>query len=205
MAALIGGKNTELLEARQVNLSEAKRFLNRLDSGTEKFTFQTFDDEKKSKNADLTKILHGTLEQHAQELERLNSVGAGVFVTINQTDLRGRKAENIIAVRKFFVDTDGAPLAPILAASKAGGILPSCIVESSPGNYHAYWDADCELDRFTAIQTALIEKFGTDKSIKDLPRVMRLPGLYHLKREDGIYVNTCGPFQVRIIHPKGAQ
>ena len=195
----------ELPNTRQVDLGEAERFLTMLDPDTDKFTFQTFDDEKVSdmKDEDLTRVFHGTLKQHGAALTRLNERGAGVFVTINKTDLRGRKNENVVAVRKFFVDTDGAPIKPIIQATQNGGVPPSCVVESSPGNCHFYWDAECELEEFTDIQTALADKFGTDKNVKDLPRVMRLPGFYHQKRKHGEYVNECGPFLVRIVLPKG--
>lgn len=182
----------------QTGIAEAARFLKLLDPQADQFTFQTFDDEKLSKDKSLTRIFHGTLDQHATTLSELNARGAGVFVTINETDLQGRKAENVVAVRHFFVDTDGAPHKPILSAARDSGILPSCVVESSPGNYHIYWKAACDLADFRAIQTALIDKFGTDKSVHDLPRVMRLPGFYHQKRADGKYKNACGPYLVTI-------
>lgn len=189
---------TNEIEYVQTDIAEAARFLKLLDPHTDQFTFQTFDDEKKSKDKTLTQILNGTLDQHAAVLSQLNAQGAGVFVTINQTDLRGRRAENVVAVRHFFVDTDGAPHKPIIIAACDSGILPSCVVESSPGNYHIYWKAACDLADFRAVQAALINKFGTDKSVHDLPRVMRLPGFYHQKRENGGYKNACGPYLVTI-------
>jgi hypothetical protein len=56
------------------------------------------------------RILHGTLAQHWNVLAQLNAQGAGVYVTVNQTNLRGRKTENIVRVRCLFLDLDGAPL-----------------------------------------------------------------------------------------------
>lgn len=185
-------------DAMQADIAEAARFLKLLDPHTDQFTFQTFDDEKKSKDKTLTQILNGTLDQHAAVLSQLNAQGAGVFVTINETDLKGRKSENVVAVRHFFVDTDGAPHKPILSTARDSGILPFCVVESSPGNFHIYWKAACDLADFRAVQTALIDKFGTDKSVHDLPRVMRLPGFYHQKRANGEYKNACGPYLVSI-------
>ena len=61
---------------------------------------------------------------------------------------------------------------------------PDWVVRSSPGRWHAYWRViDCPLDQFSLIQSALAVKFGGDPSVKDLPRVMRLPGFVHLKHE----------------------
>src|SRR5208337_3895469 len=50
------------------------------------------------------------LADNFAELARLSARGAGVFVTVNRTDLKGRRKENIVAVRALFVDLDGAPI-----------------------------------------------------------------------------------------------
>jgi hypothetical protein len=64
-------------------------------------------------------------------------------------------------------------------------------VSSSPGRWHAYWLVDGEaLEQFTSVQEQLIERFSADRSVKDLPRVMRLPGFLHLKHE---------PYVVKVI------
>ncbi len=182
----------------QLDLNETQRFLNLLDHQTDQFTFQTFDDSDEGR-PQLVRIFHGTLVQHSQALSDLNVQGAGIFVTINQTDLLGRKAANIIKVRCYFTDTDGAPLKPIIKAARDGSVLPLMLIESSPGNYHVYWKAGCNLSEFRQVQVALAEKFATDKSVIDLPRVLRLPGFYHQKKKGDMYAQECGPFLVRIV------
>jgi hypothetical protein len=108
---------------------------------------------------------------------RLNNAGAGIFVTINQTDLKGRTNKNIVRVRCLFVDLDHAPLEP---ATKF--LPPTAVVESSTGRWHVYWRVtDCPLDKFEALQKKLAAKFGGDPRVFDLARVMRLPGFDHLK------------------------
>jgi len=185
-----------------IDLPEAERFLTLLDEEAEAFTFQTFADspkaqaeEKEREAKGLPKTyahtFNGTLEQHAAKLERYNRMGAGVFVTINRTDLKGRKADNVKAVRAVFADTDGAPLEPISNCS----IEPHIIVESSPGKWHTYWLTDgLALTGFQGVQRRIADKFGTDASVTDLSRVLRLPGFYHRKAD---------PFMVRIIHDNG--
>jgi hypothetical protein len=42
-----------------------------------------------------------------QQPARLNAGGAGVYVTVNQTNGKGRKATDIVRVRALFVDLDG--------------------------------------------------------------------------------------------------
>ncbi len=177
---------TQSNHERNPDLDEARRFLNAL-AGNEVVTFQTFDDTPDRKDLTRARIMHGPLDQHAPELARLNLAGAGVFVTVNRTDGRGRKFENITGIRAVFVDQDGSPLKPVEQAA----IMPHLVVESSPGKYHAYWPVkDCGLSQFGPLQKSLAQRFDGDPKVCDLPRVMRLPGFYHCKGE---------PFQTRIL------
>jgi hypothetical protein len=76
----------------------AQRFLTRLDEGVDQFTFQTFDDNAirpGERRAHLAQIRHGTLEDLSKWLVEMNRSGAGIFVTVNETDGRGRKKDNI--------------------------------------------------------------------------------------------------------------
>ena len=172
------------------DINQAQRFLT-LVAGDEPVTFQTFNDGA-TKNPKLARILHGNLEEHAATLSVLNAQGAGVFVMVNCGDGLGRKAANVTGIRALFVDLDGAPLAPVLAA----GVEPHLTIESSAGRFHAYWlVSDCAIEQFTQLQAALAAKFNSDPKVKDLPRVMRLPGFWHKKGE---------PYQTRILHENPA-
>src|SRR5258705_2226780 len=99
---------------RGINQSAASRFLRALDPKAVHFTFQTFDDNDDRKSDKLGKKSHGTLQKCWAELVGLSKRGAGVFVTINETNLQGREASDIIRVRALFVDLDGASLNAIL-------------------------------------------------------------------------------------------
>lgn len=154
----------------------------------ESFTLQTFDDSAQ-RNKALTKVYNGNLNQCFSELLRLNEQGAGVFVTVNQTDGKGRKKENIVRVRALFVDFDTVNM------ERVGDLVnldlpPNMVIESSKGKHHAYWVLDenshIPFDQFTTLQKRLIAYFikdGADKAIHDLPRVMRLAGFKHQKGE----------------------
>lgn len=198
---------------------EAKLFLSILDPTTDKFTFQTFDDvivrrearkqrlaedneKRKAKGQKPRKlhdpfahIIHGTLDQRWKELCRHNADGAGIYITINATDFKGRSNENIVRLRARFVDLDGAPIQPLLNYEPA----PHIVVESSPGRAQGFWitadDHVPNTKQFKKQQTALAERFGGDTSVDDLPRVMRLPGFFHRK---------ATPFRSRIISHKQA-
>src|SRR5262245_8402365 len=161
-----------------LNRDDAEAFLAALDPAAAEFTFQTFDDNYKHKDANLTQILHGTLGRRWDLLTNLNRRGAGIFVTVNETDGGGRAAKNIKRVRALFIDLDGTPL----PAEDAFHVKPHLIIESSPGRWHCYWlVTNCTLDEFKALQRRLIRNYDSDKSVHDLPRVMRLPGFIHQK------------------------
>jgi hypothetical protein len=114
---------------------EAKKFLDALCAGdcdNKVFTFQTFSDEKNDRA--LAKTWSDTFSREtAADMERLNKSGAGIFVTVNETDGIGRKNKNVTAVRAPFVDLDGAPIDPV----REWCLKPYIIIESSPNKYHA--------------------------------------------------------------------
>jgi hypothetical protein len=159
------------------NRDDAEIFLAALDPAATFFTFQTFDGNTERKDKQLTRILHGTLGARWDELADLNRRGAGIFVTVNETDGDGRSASNIKRVRALFIDLDaGRPL------PDAFHVKPHIVIESSPGKWHCYWlMTNCDRTQFESLQKRLIRNYESDKSVHDLPRVMRLPGFVHQK------------------------
>lgn len=103
-----------------------------------------------------------------------NRAGAGVYVTINQTDGQGRKTANITGLRALFIDIDDPGVHAAIDASMT--------VWSGHG-WHVYWvlhDGE-PLDAFVPAQKHLIRAYGSDKAVCDLPRLMRLPGFVNPK------------------------
>jgi hypothetical protein len=148
-------------------------------------SFQTFGDDSSERG--LRRVLHGKVSGQVEQLSSLNDRGAGVFVMVNEGDLQGRRAANVVAVRAAFVDLDGTPV----TALDSSPVPPHIVIESSPDRFHAYWRVTgCPVDAFTPLQKDLAERFGGDPKVCDLPRVMRLPGFYHRK---------AAPFLTRII------
>lgn len=165
-------------ETLELDLPEVQSFLTLLGDSLDNWTFQAFDDNAERRDRSLAQILHAHNGPVAARLLDLNKRGAGVFAMINRGDGKGRRAQNVVEVRAVFVDLDGAPLSGVEDAP----LEPHLIIESSPGRYHAYWRIEgLPLGQFEAVQTALTRHFGGDLSVKDLPRVMRLPGFYHQK------------------------
>ena len=97
------------------------------------------------------------------------------------------QAEGVALARCVFADFDGGViLEEAYERIKAAGLpMPTAILESG-GGVHAWWrlaepmtDADAWHDRMKAISSAL----GSDQSICDWPRIMRLPGFVNWKHE----------------------
>lgn len=162
----------------EIDTAMTARFLAAL-TGDAVFTFQTFA-EADGAGRQLNCVLQGSLAKLAGRLVSLNRRGAGVFVMVNRGDGFGRKATNVVAARALFLDLDGAPVEPVLSCS----LPPRIVVESSPGKWHCYWPvADLPLDQFSRAQKAMAALFNGDPKVCDAPRVMRLPGFLHCKRE----------------------
>ena len=156
------------------DIEAAAYFLCQIDEYAERWTFQTFDDNSERKDSSLVRVLHGTLEEHAANLSNLNERGAGIFVTVNETDCRGRKRENIVRVRAVWQEDDGE--------GKPLPLEPHIVVESSPGKYHRYLFVNgFELDDHRRVQQVLVDRYGSDPCAKDISRVLRLPGFFHRK------------------------
>jgi len=180
----------------RLDVEQAERFLV-LGEG-EQFTFQTLDDDQTRGDSRLIRRLRGRLDEVANQLERLNQRGAGIYVTVNKISPGPRTAANVTGVRALFVDLDGAPLDPVWRWK----LPPHIVVESSPGKYHVYWrtDGSVRLEDFSVLQRKLASVFDSDPSVCDLPRILRLPGAWHQKvRRDG---TRSAPFMTRIIHPE---
>jgi hypothetical protein len=181
--------------------TEAERFLKALDpSPNARWCFQTFTDDKQKKKAraeenklrkqrgepplkdPLAAWRYGTLAEHFDWLVKQNARGAGIYVTVNETDGNGRKGTNIKRIRALFADLDGAPIEPVNNAELKSQIT----MESSPDRYQAYWcfSGRIPLKVFEPLQREIAARFKGDPSVHDLPRVMRLPGFVHRKEKD---------------------
>lgn len=126
-------------------------------------------------------------------LKSLNERGMAVYTTVNPVDhvyakenrFSGVANTHIVGVSALFLDFD-QPEAISLEAIDAMSLPPSIVVETSPGKYHCYWLLESSdvisLAEFTPFQIALQNKFTElqpDVSIKDLARIMRVPGFLH--------------------------
>lgn len=174
-----------------LDLMQGLRFLQRLDPTADSrdlidgykpgYTFQTFGDKK---NTGIARIFNGKFTEHARQLIDLNKKGSGVFVTINETDGKGRKVENIISQRAVWIeDDDGLNIKTPLP--------PHLVTETSPGKFHRiFLVSGMTREDHKAIQEVMVKHYGSDPNAKDLARVLRVPGFLHQKGE---------PFMVQLL------
>jgi len=182
-------------DTRPVDWSAAKRFLDWIDPSADAlWCFLILDDHKIKaipKRAALTKVLHANranLPTVLEQLEWLNARGAGIFVTVNRSDGRARRGENITAIRALFIDLDHGGPEHMLASERP----PHRVVATSPGKFHCYWRVlGMPLEDFVGAEEALLERFGGDVGVKSIEHVLRVPGFWHRKGE---------PFLARVVH-----
>ena len=156
-------------------------------------TFQTFTDVKPKPNPDtLAKVLHGSLDDHAEELERLSRAGAGVFVNVNGTDGKGRKKANVTQGRAWWADLDAKDAWEQLDLSTLP-LAPTMVVKT-PGGSHLYWTAlepmpfmdeprRSEHEAEVKAIAEALKPYGCDRLVCDVSRVLRVPGYHHQKAE----------------------
>jgi len=167
-----------------IDLQQAEKFISII-APTGKHTFQTFNDDSERKSPVMPFILQGFTPDNIARLTHLNNKGAGIFMMINEGDGKGRKASNVVSVRALFLDLDENGAERLNTIYQQDFPKPRLVVQSSPGKFHVYWllNKTLSLDQFKQCQQALIERFGGDPSVNDLPRVLRLPGFVHHKGE----------------------
>jgi putative DNA primase/helicase len=164
------------------DLSMAARFLDAV-AGAEgsRHTFQTYAENERSDERDAF-VCHGALTELAERLVDANDrLHLGVSVTINATDGQGRRYANMLYPRAVFLDFDhNAPPALVFDTANA-------LVRTARGWHAYYWLSHVDTERpdwklWEAAQAAAAAEHGCER-IVDWTKAMRLPGLYHQKRE----------------------
>jgi hypothetical protein len=123
-------------------------------------------------------------------LKKKNAAGWAVFYSANRTDGAGRSLKNMVGARMLALDLDGAPL------PAKWKIAPHAIIETSSKRFQCIWVLN-ETQDFAGhrdVMLRLAMRYGGDKSIADITRVLRMPGFLHQKRK---------PFLSRVVQHKG--
>ena len=170
---------------------------------TRPLTFQLFDDTS-SKDSSKARIIHGCIDDLGQEFDDLNAQGVGIFLTPNETDLRGRTKGHVSMRRAWWSDLDEKDAQERFDLSLVP-LRPTIVVRSGHGT-HLYLIAKEPMpcqgdeDRKAAYESELknirshLDPYGADPKVCQIAAVLRVPGFYNCKRE---------PVFVELLHADG--
>lgn len=186
------GQNTELrYQSPTIPAQETQAFLRALTAQDDRVvTIGTFTDCKENRlpgRDPLAKTFHDKLSDLYPALVELNKQGAGVFYVANETNLKGRKKENITRIRAVWQDDDTG------VGWKNWLIEPNAVIETSRGKFQRLFFTDSQdLDEFDGVQATIVTSHGCDPNATGISRLLRLPGFYHMKNPDN-------PFMVHVV------
>lgn len=135
----------------------------------------------------------GVFQIEPHEAQGWNDQGFGIFATVNSFNGPRRK-ENLNCINAWAVDMDTGTKADQWERIRSSPLMPSCVVETKRG-FQAYWYAQDGSDPAVwnaIVLERLVPFFGADKNARDLCRILRVPGFFHLK-------DPADPFLVRIV------
>ena len=139
----------------------------------------------------------GFVETHPDEARRVNPQGWGIFRSINAFE-GPRRIENLAKVCGWAVDIDDGLKAEQAELIRRAPLRPSTVVESFRGYQPYYRAKDGTQGNWERImRDRLIPYFQGDANAKDLARVLREPGFFHMK-------DPRVPFLVRTVLDTGA-
>jgi hypothetical protein len=129
------------------------------------------------------------------EIEEAQALGFGIYVVINEGGDSKASIDHCIA---YFAEFDDLSHSEQWERVKGLGMPePSIVVDTGGGSLHFYWvlnRAEPNLARWQDDMRRLIAHLGSDRSINDPSRVMRLPGaIYYDQHQQPVA-------QSRIVH-----
>lgn len=132
---------------------------------------------------------NGMIETPECETEIWNALGYGIFRSVQEFD-GPRRIDNLVRIRAWAVDIDEGTKTDQQSYIKRSPLKPSEVVETKNG-YHLYFNAaDATPENYRKVVTRLADFFHGDKNARDLARVLRVPGYWHMK-------DPASPFLVR--------
>jgi hypothetical protein len=121
-------------------------------------------------------------------LLKLNAQGAQCYFGANPRRQAGESKEAGVALaRCLFVDFDGGvEVEEAWSRIKTAGLPMPTATLASGGGTHCWWrlkEPTTDAKPWSARQKALAQALGSDQSVHDWPRIMRLPGFVNTKYE----------------------
>src|SRR5262245_48751044 len=117
----------------RIEPAPASLFLAALDPACRWFTIQTFTDrEDKPRPDPLAQVFNPEPARLLEFVQQRYEEGAGVWVTVNDTNGNGRKKSDVVRVRAVWQEDDDGYEGDF-------PLEPSLVNETSPGHYHRLW------------------------------------------------------------------
>jgi hypothetical protein len=120
-----------------------------------------------------------------------NDKGFGIFRPVNIFKSMVRTQENLDRIKAWFVDIDMSKSEAFRRVFKSP-LSPSKVIETKNGIQLHFYASDATVKNYRMIEERLISFFGGDKNAKDLCRISREPGYYHMK-------DPNDPFLVQVL------
>ena len=114
-----------------------------------------------------------------------NANGGNVYLSVNalQPEANGRTRAQIQTVRHVYLDIDQdgpAVLAKILGDSRIP--QPNYVLNTSPAKFQTLWKVqEFTMEQAEHLQRVMATEFGTDRSVVDTARVLRIPSFFNVK------------------------
>lgn len=159
------------------NKETLRKFLIAIDDTATKHHFTA------SRNSTDIKVYYDTLDSVYHKLLNANNEGYDIYVTINKFTSRGRKVEDVKAIRGLFIDED-TPL------KREFPLEPTILVETSRNHYH-HWimldeplePTDDNIQWYRDSARALHLLYGSDKGSTKLIQACRAPTFINHKHD----------------------
>lgn len=130
---------------------------------------------------------HGMFETTKTKAIKLNAEGYGIFRCVNEFSGKRQKS-TLTQINAWFVELDSLSK-PLQLGMIEGGLIPSMIIESKRG-FHVYFNAiNATPENWGEIMKRILYYYQGDSNAKDVTRVLRAPGYYHMK-------DPADPFEV---------
>lgn len=111
--------------------------------------------------------------------------GTHIYFGANPRTEKGGKAEHVALARCLFADFDHGCTIEQARMKWTDACIPEpTVIVATGGGIHAWWrlqEPMTDLARWTEYQDALAQRLGSDRSVTDAPRIMRVPGFVNWK------------------------
>jgi hypothetical protein len=127
-----------------------------------------------------------------EQIEQWQAQGYGIYIVVNGG---GHKDENVTHCRAIFCEFDDRPIEDQISFWQELGLPEPSLQIATRKSVHTYWvfAEPLPVEQWRELQVALLAYTGSDQSLKNPSRVMRLAGAYHIKP-------GCPPVRCDIIH-----